>query len=389
VVVILRARRLKSEPSVLRLAGKSAGEEGEVVRSGPTTVWYTGPTNPAPRLLEQMEPTRSRLESLVGSEVGRPPFLRILCFRKRSGFEAFVRPFTAHISHFMKTLSGLYFRQPNRILTLCDEELPHHINDQDETARSLFCFYFMETLPGNPLASWVKEGISRCLTAADDDLTRLNRKMLASLSRGTMLGAHLFEINDQELLKLIRGWDDHHNFEILDQFQAESWSVVEYLGGEQAPEERRAPFRAFLADNQAKAQPAKVFERHFGFGLDRLVESWREWVQGQGIGTFAPLPPRIEEGLLNRLIPLIENRRANPKDRILAIRRMGSGGHVLGAGALIGVLDQDDVIPRKELTWALEAISGMAYGNDLERWAAWWNTLPIEIRERRHLSVVT
>jgi hypothetical protein len=245
----------------------------------------------------------------------------------------------------------------------------------------------MEALPGSPLANWVREGIPKCLTAADDDLARLNRKMLASFSRGTVLGAHLFEINDQEIQKPLKGWDDHDNFEKVDQFQAEAWSVFEYLGGKQAPETRRDRLRAFLADKQAKAHPAKVFERHFGFGLDRLVESWREWVQKQGIGTFAPLPPHIEEALRNRLIPLIEDREANLEDRILAIRRMGSHGYVLGADAMIGLLGHDDAVPREELIWALEAISGMTYGDDPDRWAAWWYTLPTEIRERRYHAV--
>jgi hypothetical protein len=389
-IVFLRIKRLKGEGYVLKLAGKAAGEEGEVVRSGSTTVWYTGPTNPAPLLLDHMESTRKRLEALTGTDIGSPPFLRILCFRKRRDFEAFVLPFAAHVRHLVKTQSGLYLTQPYRILTICDEQLPHHVNDPDETARSLFCSYFMEILPGNPLAHWVQVGISKWLTSGDDDLSRLNRKMLASLSRGTMLGTHLFEINDQELLKSMKGCDDRRNSQKIDQFQAESWSVFEYLGGKQAPDERRDRLRAFLADKQAKAQPAMVFERHFGFGLDRLAESWRDWVQQQGIGTFVPLPPHIEERLLNRLIPLIENRQANRDDRILAIRRMGSHGYVLGADALIDLLrDRDDAIPREEVTWALEAISGKAYGDDLDRWTAWWHTIPTEIRERRGLSVAT
>jgi hypothetical protein len=83
-----------------------------------------------------------------------------------------------------------------------------------------------------------------------------------------------------------------------------------------------------------------------GFG-DRLTESWREWVQEQGIGTFALPPSHIEEGLLNRLIPLVENRRVNTDDRILAIRDMGSKGYILGADALLGLLQSDDAIPRE------------------------------------------
>jgi hypothetical protein len=62
---------------------------------------------------------------------------------------------------------------------------------------------------------------------------------------------------------------------------------------------------------------------------------------------------------------------------------MGSNGYVWGADALSGLLGNDDVIPREQVTWALEAISGMAYGDDPDRWKAWWNEVHTEIRETR------
>jgi hypothetical protein len=63
---------------------------------------------------------------------------------------------------------------------------------------------------------------------------------------------------------------------------------------------------------------------------------------------------------------------------------MGIEGYILGADALLGLLKSDDAIPTEEVVWALEAISGMTYGEDPERWARWWRTVPTEIRERRH-----
>jgi len=387
LVYVVRARRFKSEPYILARARKASGEDGEVVRSDAATVWYSGPTNPVPHLMEQMEATRSRFESLLGREVRNLPPLRILCFRKRSAFQAFLMPFTAHVLNWLKTLDGIYYRQPHCILTLCTDELPFRVFDPDETARILFgSYFFIEICPGNPPPAWLQRGISRTLTSDDDDRARLNRKMLVSLSRGTALGTDLFKLNDKDLLKQIKGWADHRNFERSVQSGAESWSMVEYLGGGQAPEERRDRFRAFLNDNQSKAEPEEVFQRHFGFGFDRLVESWREWVHERGIGSFMPPPMHIRDDLLNRVIPLVEDRQAKREDRILAIRNMGTEGYVLGADALIGLLQGDAAIPREEVVWALEAISGMAYADDPDRWAAWWSGLPTEIREgrRRH-----
>jgi hypothetical protein len=325
-----------------------------------------------------MESIRGQLERLIGTKIGDPPALRMLWFPKRSGFDAFLRPLTVQISHLVKNVYGLYLRQPRRIVTICDQELPYFVAGPDKSIGSLFCFTFAESFPAGAPAIWVQTGIARWLTAADDDLVRLNRRMLASLSKGTTFGVDLFGIDNKDVFKLINGWDEHRNFAKYQRFDSESWSVLAYLIGESAPEERRANFRAFLADAGAKAQPAKAFERHFGYRFDRLVADWREWVLAQGIGAFAPAPPRVEERLVNRVIPLVEDRQADRAHRILAIRNMGSNGYLPGADALIGLLGNDDAIPKEEVIWALEAISGTPHGDDPDRWRAWWNTLAVE-----------
>ena len=62
--------------------------------------------------------------------------------------------------------------------------------------------------------------------------------MLVSLSKRTTLAADRFKFNDKELVKLIKGLSNHSNFQKLEQYGAESWSVCEYLTGNQAPAER-------------------------------------------------------------------------------------------------------------------------------------------------------
>ena len=335
------------------------------------------------KILDQMESTRGRLQEFTGIEIVSPPFLRIVVFHRRGGFDAFVGPFTIAISYYVKYISGLHFGAPHRILALCEEELPYAGSDQGQTIQLQLCSHFRESLPGSPLANWAQEGLGKCLSGADHELGPLNRKMRASLARGATFGTRLFEIGQPELLKQLRGFSDHKNFVKVMQFQAESWSVFEYLGGRDAPPERRDCLRAFLADREAQARPASLFERHFPYGLDRLVESWRKWVDDQGIGIHALPPSHIEEKLLSRVIPVVENRQAKLDDRIVAIRSMGFQGYAMGADALIGLLKSDDAIPTREVTWALESISGMVYGDDLDLWTAWWNALPAAIRQRR------
>ena len=249
-----------------------------------------------------------------------------------------------------------------------------------------FCHYFtLESSLDNPPAPWLQRGISRTLVADPDDRVRLNRKMLASLSKGTTLAADLFHLNDRELAKLLKGWSDHGNFERYEQFSAQSWSVFDYLAGTTRLRQSSPGFWHSKATDNRKRR-TRTCSRIIS-DLDMTVfQSWREWVHKQGTGGFAPLPPQVQHKLKHQVIPLVANRQAKRKDRILAIRNIGIEGYVFGADALIELLHGDDAIPREEVIWALEAISGMAHGNDKERWSAWWSSLPIEIREGRHLN---
>jgi hypothetical protein len=380
----VRLRRLKDERYVLARAREASGDEGEVAKTGQVTLWYSHPPNPVLQLMEQMRATRSSLESLLGSELPTPSPLQILCFRKRSAFEAFLKPYFGHLSHRLRSENGLYIRPPYRIMTLCGDEAPDGVLDRDKTAPALFCLYlFHDAFPLGGHAPWLPTGVTGILASDDEGRARLNRKMLVSLKKGSALGADLFKMSDKVLMKLHQNWADHRAFERLSQFSAESWSVCEYLAGNGATVDRRERFRAFVNDNQSKEQPDEVLKRYFGFDCAQLVGTWRAWVEQHGIGTIALPRPVIQEALRNRVIPRIEDRRALRGDRIMAIRSMGIGAYAVGADALIDLLRSVETIPKEELVWALEAISGMAYGEDHDRWAAWWSTLPAEIREWR------
>jgi hypothetical protein len=384
VVNLLRYGPLRSEHHVLALARRASGDAGNVQRLGPVTVWWSGDTDPVPLLMENMEAMRARFESLLGKETGCQIPLRILCFRQRSAFETFLKPYSAAFLTFLKSFDGIYLRQPYRIFALCTDEGAYNILDSETTARTLFCYHYVfESFPHGSAAVWLHRGLSKTLTSDDDDRARLNRKVLVSLSRTAITATGIFALDGRELAKLFKGWSNHADFVRLEDLYAQSWSVCEYLGGELASAQRRDQFRGFLRETRLKAQPEEPFKRHFGFGFDILVKTWREWVREQGVGSFTPVPSHIKHALMTRVLPLIEDRQARRNDRILAIRNVGSHGYALGANALIGLLQCDDVIPTEEVVWALEAISGMNYGDNRDRWTAWWNSLPAAIRQQR------
>ena len=160
---------------------------------------------------------------------------------------------------------------------------------------------------------------------------------------------------------------DHHRL------VAQSCSVVEFLCSEA---ERRRRFRAFLREPTKKSPTEEVFQRHFDYGFETLLEQWRQWVLARGIGSHGPAPHDIHDALTNRVIPLVEDGEANTLERIQAIREMGRTGYVLGADALIDLLGKDDQIPSKEVVWSLESISGLALGDDVKMWTEWFDHLP-------------
>jgi hypothetical protein len=131
-----------------------------------------------------------------------------------------------------------------------------------------------------------------------------------------------------------------------------------------------------LGDRAAKSRTEDVFQRHFDHNLATLLERWRSWVLGRGIGSHGTPPPDIRDALMERVIPIVQDEGANAMERIQAVREMGRTGYVLGADALIEVLSNDDQIPAKEVVWSLESISGVAMGDNVATWENWFNQLP-------------
>ena len=179
----------------------------------------------------------------------------------------------------------------------------------------------------------------------------------------------------------MRNWPVHRDHARLSQFIAQSWSLIEYLGVEVAPDDRQGRFRAYLKAVRRNEPDEAVFRRHFGHGYDRLLEGGRGWVLEHGDGIHAPPSPRLQSVLNERLIPMVLDQRGRIMDRILAVRALGWSGHVLGAGTLIDLLRDGSEVPKEEIVWSLEMISGMAWDDDLDRWSAWWDGFPMTVQD--------
>jgi hypothetical protein len=379
LALLMRTRKVRwlvDETLTLREARSAAGDEGTVAGAGPLTIWYSGPDDPAPMLREQSALARDRLATILGVRDLAGPAVRVFCFHDRGAFNRFHHRHTPRAD--LSTRDGLYFTRPVGLFTLCTAEAIGRVSDPKMAAGNLYGFALLEQACGSLPEPWLHLGLIKSLAAAGQAprLARLNRKMLAHLARGTAWSEDLFRLRTEGLPRLIRQTADPASYQKGEAFGEQSWSIIEYLCGEPAPEERKAAFRAFLEAKRMKGREEEAFFEHFGFGFGSALDGWKEWVLHQGIGTYGPPPPRILEAFRARVIAPIKDRRAPRIDRIRAIRGWGSAAFVLGADALIDLLRDPGDIPKEEILWALSMASGLALGDAPARWRAWWDDLP-------------
>jgi hypothetical protein len=320
-------------------------------------------------LEEQLDICRERLEAIVGEPIKLERPLRAFVFGKRSSFDGFFRRAFLYGSN----LDGMFVPWATPTVALTTEFPPYRLPDLERICRLLLAYVCLDCHRKGPTSSWLQFGVGNLVAGFGDvaESMRTNRRVLAALARGQSLqAAGFFEINRGAYVRLVRDWQEFASFRYRAQLLDQSCSVVEYLCAEPA---RRERFRAFLKEpGRGPRSRRACFENHLGHTFESLLTQWKTWVQSRGIGLHEPLPPRIQQALTDWVLPIIEDPEAEPFARIQAIRDVGKAGHVLGSDVLIDLLGNDDQIPDEEVVWALEAISGLALGNDAGRWREWY-----------------
>jgi hypothetical protein len=371
---LLTMRRMSNPAHALEVARACGREPGKQATFGSVSVFLFGADDPSSMLKGQMEICRSRFESLVGEPVESDRPLRCFVFGKRDSFDAFFRRAFLYGSN----LDGMYVPWSTPTIVMTAEFPAHRLADPERVIRVLLSYSILDTYRQSPSPFWLQTGLAHVVARGGDEmeLARLNRKMLAAFSRGTSLGStDLFHAKRRRIVTLVRDWRDFNNHCRYTQLIDQSCSVVEFLCSER---QRRERLRAFLREPASKTPIEEVFPRHFGYGLEMVLEQWRSWVLGRETGSHGPAPSHIGHALQEKVIPIVQDHGANQLERIQAIRDMGKSGYVLGADALIELLGKDNQIPAEEVVWSLESISGLALGHDLDGWTKWFNHLPEE-----------
>jgi hypothetical protein len=355
----------------LKVARTCAGERGRETSFGAVTVHVLGGDDPTPMLQDQFEVCRSRFEGLVGEPFHPDRPLRVFAFGRRAPFEGFCRRYWIDPLN----LDGLYLPVLRRTIIITGEFPPYRLGDPQRVLRTLLTYFNLDAFKKCRAPIWIEAGVANLIACGgdNDELARLNRKMVVSLARGTTIGAAaLLNAHPVAWIRLMKDAQNLASFMKYTQFWAQAWSLVEFLGGSAAPTARREQFRGFLRELKPGAPQAPVFAGHFGQSFETMLEEWRAWVLARGVGTHEPPPDRVRYALRERLIPIVKNRSADRRERIQAIRDMGRAGYALGADALIEIVAGDDPALAEEAIWSLEAISGLTLEGDARRWSEEW-----------------
>ncbi len=385
-----RNRRLRSEAYEFGLVRKvAAPAEGAVVRFAEVTAWVAEPDDHPPLLRDAHEAARARFAALFPALAERPPEpLRVVCFESKYHLEQYGRKLGLPL----ESLEGVYLHgRPRRVLAHA-EVVPRRPTDPARLLRTLFAHAFTTHAKGFLMPTWLGMAVSQVIGGEGDRglLRRLNRKVLALRARpGPDAVEWVFHTRAWRMGAWLRAWRDFETYTRLARLLTYGRSLGEFLGGELATPERRGRFRAFVTELGRRDDAERAFERHFGHGFDRLLHDWGAAVEALGVGEHDPPPPHIREALLNRMAPLVEDDRADPWERVRAMRVMAEAGYPLGADALIrvaeteagadalgGVQEAPHPVLRREAVSALELISGLAAGEDARHWWEWWKGLP-------------
>jgi hypothetical protein len=376
---LINSRKLQSvlgEEAALAKARACAGEDGNVVRVGPTTIWYSGPDDPVPILQDEILASHRRLEDLLGETAIADPPLTILCFHDQAALLNLYKSLYPKLE--LTAYLGVYLQRPWNIMALCTGTVAGRLDDARSSLGSLYCLVLLEQSVGQLSASWLQAGLVASLSAEHNrgDLLGLNRRMIAALREQLGWSENLFTASGNQVIKLLLRTKDRRRVRKSELFGDQAWSIVEYLAGEQAPDAQKTAFRAFVKDKRASAQQEQTFFQHFGFGFGSLLDSWRQWVESQGYGYGEPPSTRIRDALQNRVLPVIQDLHAPRADRIQAIRDWRKAGVPIGAATLIDLLRNPGDIPKDEIIWSLSGVSGMSWGDEPDRWQTWLNELP-------------
>ncbi|HVC93283.1 MAG TPA: hypothetical protein VND64_06305 [Pirellulales bacterium] len=381
LVYFVIRRRYADERRDLALAEHSAGEQGIVRRYGAVTAWWAPTTTLADTFETELPLACERLAAALGRTIEISRQLRVIGFEHRADYDRYRR---AHDLFQPDRSQATIYRPgtPCRAL-VCEELMRESGVDMAIQLRPLVLSHFVSSCSHGRLRPWLSVGLVYHLSRDEQPghSAMLNRGPLAAMARGALVPWEPWFLGTPTKLWWKHGAGDTlKSFSFWHLFNWQSISLVEFLIGGGAPPQRKAAFGPLFDDPELHRIPEQAFERHYGIPLERMLVEWRLWIESRGAGSHEPPPAPLCDASRRGALATLASGEATLQDRIAAIRGLGGGGYPLGADELITIVREGPDELREEAVWALETISGHAWGRDVNRWEQWWNKLPAEVK---------
>ena len=361
-------------------AQRIAGDQGAVTQLGPILIWSATGTAIGSLVETELAAYQTVFEKWIGP-IRREKPLRVTCFAKRNDFERFLARYYATPTD---VFAGIYVLTHARQEVLCEADLPERVTSPRTLLHNTLGLYMNERYFGFHAVYWFSRSLAGGIALALDESARaaaLRKAKVAAARGGLLTAADLFRTPDHEMMLRLNLHSHTPDVWQLDVLSAQMKLLGDYLFGNGATDERRGQYRRFVQGLMRHDNLEARFTQHFGYGYDQLYADWKAWMLAQPDGPHVPPPKEIHDAIVHKLVPVIRDPDAPLEERRKLIRRLGSGGYVTGADALIDLLRPVDEISncaarplelRQPAIDALEFISGQTFGDDPARWDAWW-----------------
>ncbi|HJT34601.1 MAG TPA: WD40 repeat domain-containing protein [Pirellulales bacterium] len=360
-------------PAEIATAERAAGSPGQVRYVGDVLVWSPDGTTLADEFELQLAAARERLAELSGRLVSPSPRLRAFIFADGDGVMRYLQALGFRLDD-RAARRGIYMSAPASRMFVGERDLPGEEPDRRSILRWCISRHLIEQAGVPVSCAWLVDGLSNLIAyeKSEDERASLNRRALAGSAAGrTLPDVEWLAGKPTGRRRRHRLDPDLQDYIWLRQFEAQSWSLMEFVCGCNATPERRAAFQQLFNDAELLKSPAEAFERHFGGSLDELFGQWRAWVEQQGVGEHHSPPQAVAEYLTQGPLAQITAAGTTRRARVEAIREWSERGYTIGAEQVIGLLRGDDEEFREEAIYALECVSGFSLGSSAEAWEAW------------------
>ncbi len=379
----------KPRATALQRAQQAVGDVGRHLPLGHVDACFFGHSTLEPMFRQTWERLLAAYSELVGEPVTTKYPLLVLVFEEGRAYEAFLndRPSTA----------GVYRTVGGREIVICEQWSLDRSIEPEQLLGWLLADYLFDCQKHFRAPAGLAAMLGWLLTSDGDARLAfsIHRMLRAALDRNEPC------LQDNPLVTSVPESARHAIY-----WNCQAAALAQYLAGAKFTT-RREQFTSFLRELSKREALEVVLERNYACSLSALTENWHCWEVMQPIEQYDPPPASLRRHVAEKVVPLVLDPTVSRDRRLEAIRHLGTGGDVTVGAVLIELLQAaEDIAARAadrepvagsefalpyradsaepqtlqaEASWALELLSGEAFGCEVQPWREWWERVRFEV----------